>query len=101
AQRPDPRPDAPVKGSRSGPNPFLDRVPGNLQLLGLLALADEARDTAAPAIAALGRAGVAVRMITGDHPTTAATVAAELGILNGGGVLTGAQLDGLTDDALA
>jgi cation-transporting ATPase I len=97
AQRAGPRPDPPVNGSRSPP----DLVPRDLQLLGLLALADEARDTAAPAIAALGKAGVAVRMITGDHPTTAATVAAELGILNGGTVLTGAQLDGLSEGELA
>jgi cation-transporting ATPase I len=101
AERADPRPDAPADGSRSASDPVLDPVPGNLRLLGFLALADEARETAAPAISALGRAGVAVRMITGDHPTTAATVAAELGILNGGAVLTGAQLDELTDDELA
>jgi cation-transporting ATPase I len=101
AERADARPDAPVNGSRSAPDHLPDLVPRDLRLLGLLALADEARDTAAPAIAALGRAGVAVRMITGDHPTTAAAVATELGILNGGAVLTGAQLDGLTEDELA
>jgi cation-transporting ATPase I len=101
AQRTEPRPDVPLNGSRSAPDPVAGLVPRDLQLLGLFALADEARETAAPAIAALGRAGVAVRMITGDHPTTAAAVATELGILNGGAVLTGAQLDGLTDDELA
>ncbi|HWD73177.1 MAG TPA: HAD-IC family P-type ATPase [Actinomycetota bacterium] len=100
AQRTDPRPGTPVNGRRAAPGRVADPVPGNLQLLGLLALADEARGTAAPAIAALGRAGVAVRMITGDHPTTATTVARELGILNGGSVITGDQLDALSDEAL-
>ena len=39
-------------------------------------------------------------MITGDHPSTAESIAVELGILDGGRVLTGAELDALDDDEL-
>jgi cation-transporting ATPase I len=43
---------------------------------------------------------VQVTIITGDHPSTAQAIAVELGLLNGGRVLTGADLDHLTDDEL-
>ncbi|MEW6470882.1 MAG: HAD-IC family P-type ATPase [Actinomycetota bacterium] len=46
-----------------------------------------------------GLVGIAVKMITGDHATTAAAIATELGIT--GEVVTGADLDALDDDALA
>jgi len=54
--------------------------PGSLHLIGLLALADPPRAEAAKAVAAFGRAGVRVVMITGDHPRTAAAIGAQLGI---------------------
>jgi cation-transporting P-type ATPase I len=70
----------------------------DLEFRGLLALADPVRRTAAQALAEIQRAGVAVAMITGDHPSTAQAVASELRMLNGGRVLTDAQLD-VMDDA--
>ena len=72
----------------------------DLELRGLLALADPVRPTAAQALAEIQRAGVAVAMITGDHPSTAWSVAGELRMLNGGRVLTGAQLDQMDDAEL-
>jgi cation-transporting ATPase I len=72
-----------------------------LEFLGLLALADAARPAALEAVRKLRLAGVKVIMITGDHPSTAEAVAAELEILNGGEVLTGPQLDALDDRQLA
>jgi cation-transporting ATPase I len=72
----------------------------DFELLGFVALADLVRSTAADAVRALRRAGVEVAMITGDHPSTAEAIAAELGILNGGSVLTGPDLDALDDAAL-
>ena len=39
-------------------------------------------------------------MITGDHPKTAAVIAAELGIAADGRAITGAELQKLSDDAL-
>jgi cation-transporting ATPase I len=72
-----------------------------LNLLGLVCIADPVRPTAAEAVTRLRRAGVDVMMITGDHPTTAEAIAAELKLLNGGRIMTGAELDALADDALA
>ncbi|HEU5159255.1 MAG TPA: heavy metal translocating P-type ATPase [Streptosporangiaceae bacterium] len=47
---------------------------------GLIALADAARPTAAPAVAALTNAGVEVIMLTGDNEATARRIAGRLGI---------------------
>ena len=46
-----------------------------------LGLKDPLRPGAAAAVATCQRAGIVVRMVTGDHPTTAAAVAREAGIL--------------------
>ena len=76
-----------------------DRVE-RLEFLGLLGLADQVRPTAAEAVSTLRRAGVSVVMLTGDHPTTAASIGTELGIVNGQRVVTGAQIDQLDDHQL-
>ncbi|WP_280430130.1 cation-translocating P-type ATPase [Nocardia brasiliensis] len=51
------------------------------RLLGLIALEDPPRPDIADAITACRRAGIKVAMITGDHPGTAAAIAAEVGLL--------------------
>ncbi|MFA9445475.1 HAD-IC family P-type ATPase [Egicoccus sp. AB-alg6-2] len=71
-----------------------------LCLVGLIALADPVRATAAAAVRGIAAAGVRTIMVTGDHPETALHIAAELG-LPGSEALTGADLDTLDDDALA
>ena len=76
-----------------------DRIE-RLCFAGLLALTDPVRDTAAEAVRGLREAGIDVMMLTGDHPSTAEAIAAELGLLNGGKVLTGAELDKLADPEL-
>ncbi len=76
-----------------------DEVDG-LTLLGFLALTDPVRPTASASIDALREAGVQIVMITGDHPSTAAAIARRLDLLDGGRVITGAELDALDDDAL-
>jgi cation-transporting P-type ATPase I len=76
-----------------------DRV-DRLCLIGFVSLSDPVRATAASAVAGLTAAGVRTVMITGDHPSTAEGIAAELGLLNGHRVLTGPELDAMDDDAL-
>ena len=68
-------------------------------LLGLVGLQDPPREEAIRAIAACHSAGIAVKMITGDHVATATAIAARLGLV-GTRALTGAQLDELDDPAL-
>ncbi len=53
----------------------------NLQLLGLVGIADPPRTEAIEAVRAARAAGIRTVMITGDHPTTAQAIARELGIL--------------------
>ena len=76
-----------------------DRIE-RLRFTGLLALTDPVRDTAAAAIRGLRAAHVGVMMLTGDHPSTAEAIAAELDLLDGGRVVTGPELDALTDREL-
>jgi cation-transporting ATPase I len=71
-----------------------------LELQGFVGLADPARETAASAIDTLRQAGVEVVMATGDHPSTAAAIAAELGIGDGRQGLTADDLDGAHGPAL-
>jgi Ca2+-transporting ATPase len=70
-----------------------------LTLVSVVGLADPPRPQARDAIALCRRAGVDVKMITGDHADTAAAIAAELGIT--GDIVTGADLDTMTSQQLA
>ena len=67
--------------------------------VGLLGLQDPLRADAPEAIALCHAAGIRVVMITGDHALTAQAIAGELG-LPSGQVLTGSELDALSDQAL-
>ncbi|GAA1896154.1 cation-translocating P-type ATPase [Actinomadura bangladeshensis] len=67
----------------------------DLTLLGFVGIADPPRPSAEEAVQRLHGAGVRVTMITGDHPDTAAAVAAELGIPDADRVVTGAELDAM------
>jgi cation-transporting P-type ATPase I len=88
--------EAPARGSGLGDGTDIS----GLELLGFVCLADLARPEAATAVRDLQAAGVNVAMITGDHPSTAEAIAAELGLLGEGRTLTGADLDQLDDDEL-
>ncbi len=72
----------------------------DLELAGFLTFLDPPKPDAAAAIARLHELQVEVKVITGDNDRVAAKVCADLG-LPVRGVLTGAQLDTLDDDALA
>jgi len=64
----------------------------NFEFLGLIGLADPLRAEIPAAVEECRQAGIRVVMITGDHPRTAQAIAARAGI-DGGGILTGAQLE--------
>lgn len=83
----------------------LDRgLPDDMTFVGLQAMADPLRAESVLAVAACRRAGISVKMITGDHPRTAAAIAREAGIGCSDDplppVVTGAQLTITPDDDL-
>ena len=63
----------------------------NLQLLGLVALADPVRESVRDAVLRCRAAGIRFVMITGDHPATARAIASEAG-LDTHGIVTGDEL---------
>ena len=74
----------------------------DLIFVGTAGIIDPPREEAGVAIREAQRAGIRVIMITGDHPRTAARIAAELGIVEEeGAVLTGLELDRLDEAAFA
>ncbi|MBM4134324.1 MAG: cation-translocating P-type ATPase [Nitrospira sp.] len=72
----------------------------DLTFLGLAAMKDPLRPEALAAVTACRRAGIRTVMITGDHQETAAAIAGELGLLDGGTTISGADLDRLSDEEL-
>nr|WP_245292123.1 cation-translocating P-type ATPase [Methylobacterium tarhaniae] len=85
------------EGSRIAPE---DGVEQDLVFLGLIGMRDPPRSEAREAVARARAAGIRSVMITGDHPNTAAAVAAELGIAADGAVLTGDRIDALAPEEL-
>jgi calcium-translocating P-type ATPase len=68
-----------------------------LDLLGFAAIIDPLRTEAVAAIGECRNAGISVRMVTGDHPATAAAIARQLGIATGpDDVATGAEIDAVS-----
>lgn len=82
-------------------DPTTDNVEQDLIFAGLVGMIDPERPEAKAAVAEAHSAGIRTVMITGDHQVTAQAIAERLGILKPGQderVLTGAQLDELSDD---
>src|SRR4029453_12318929 len=69
--------------------------------LGLIGMIDPPREEAKDAVARAKGAGIRPMMITGDHPKTAAVIAAELGIVANGRVVTGAELEQMPEETRA
>jgi P-type Ca2+ transporter type 2C len=72
-----------------------------LIFLGLIGMIDPPRPEAKAAVARARGAGIRPIMITGDHPKTAAVIAAELGISRDGRALTGLELEKMSESELA
>lgn len=69
--------------------------------VGLVGLQDPVRETVPAAIAECRAAGIRVVMITGDYPATAISIAHEIGLAPQSRVITGPEMDTLSDEALA
>ena len=75
----------------------LETAESGMTLLGLVAMMDPPRPEARDAVETCEKAGIRAVMITGDHPLTATTIARELRLLDTRRVVTGRDLDGMSD----
>ena len=83
------------------PATFTEDAEHDLVHLGVVAIIDPPRPEAVKAIAEAHRAGIRTVMITGDHPVTAARIAADLGITEGASqALTGREIESMDDEEL-
>ncbi|MDR3240336.1 MAG: HAD-IC family P-type ATPase, partial [Clostridiales bacterium] len=78
-----------------------DQQEQDLVFAGLLGMIDPPREEAKAAIETCKRAGIQVKMITGDHKTTAMAIARQLMILeDGGSAIDGREIDALNEEEL-
>ncbi len=78
-----------------------ETVERDLVFVGLAGMIDPARVEVAPAIAKARGAGIRTAMVTGDYPDTARAIASQIGLLRPGSeVITGAQIEAMSDDDL-
>ena len=86
---------------RSVETPTADAsIENDLIFVGLYGLIDPPRAEVKDAVQTCRSAGIRPIMITGDHPLTARQIATELGITNNGRVLTGQEVERLSDAEL-
>ncbi|HEY5270679.1 MAG TPA: cation-translocating P-type ATPase [Anaerolineales bacterium] len=79
----------------------VDELEKDLVFVGLVGMIDPPREEVKHAIENAGHAGIRTVMITGDYPNTARAIAESIGLLRPGHkVLTGADLDQMSDDIL-
>lgn len=77
----------------------IQNLPKNLKMIGLVGLIDPPRPEAIFAIGECKKAGIRVKMITGDHATTASSIAKQLGI-EATFSLTGQEIESMTEAEL-
>ncbi|WP_349369606.1 HAD-IC family P-type ATPase [Salinarimonas sp.] len=75
-------------------------VAGGFTLLGFQGMIDPPRPEARDAVAACKQAGMAVKMITGDHGATAAAIGRSLGLAAPEGAVPGSRLEDLSDEEM-
>ena len=81
----------------SKPNAALETAERDMTFLGFVGMIDPPRLEAKDAVQTCESAGIKAVMITGDHPITAQAIARELGILKTGRVVTGDELEAMSD----
>ena len=72
----------------------------DLTLLGVVGMIDPPREDAILAVQRCQSAGIRVKMITGDHAVTAIAIGTQMGIGDGGNVLTGSEIEIMDDEQL-
>lgn len=72
-----------------------------INFLGLAAIIDPPRPEVIEAITNMRQAGIHVKMITGDSPDTAKAIGQQLGLAENIQVITGSEVENLSDDQLA
>src|SRR5262249_9474487 len=87
-----------AKNEVTGAEDAKDEIERDLVFLGLVGMIDPPREEGRDAVDRARAAGIRTIMITGDHPKTAASIARELGILTNNRILTGVELEALTDE---
>jgi P-type Ca2+ transporter type 2C len=92
--------ELPIRAGRANYTP--ESIERDLTFLGLAAMMDPPRPEVADAIKKFHDAGIRMAMITGDYGLTAESVARRIGLLNTPvpPIMTGAELDALTEDDL-
>ena len=70
----------------------------NLTFTGILGLMDPPKKDVKKSVKECIDAGIDIVMITGDHEKTACAIARDIGILTTGQVITGTQMDSLSDE---
>jgi len=77
-----------------------ENVEHDLTFLGLAGMIDPAREEVAEAIDECRTAGIEVKMVTGDNPTTAKAIAEDIGLAKDPLVLTGQEIEEMTEEEL-
>jgi Ca2+-transporting ATPase len=77
-----------------------EKVERELTFVGIAGMIDPPRPEVKKAIERCKKAGIKVVMVTGDHKLTAEAIAKDIGLLGEGKVVTGIELDGMSDEQL-
>ena len=77
-----------------------DDVADDVEILGIIGFIDPPRPETATAIIQCRTAGIAVKMITGDHVATALAIARQLNLADDPQAITGAEIEALSDAEL-
>ncbi|MCP5303458.1 MAG: HAD-IC family P-type ATPase [Pseudomonadales bacterium] len=79
----------------------LPRLPNDLIPLGIVSFSDVLRDEARETLSSFARAGIQLKVISGDNPHTVAALAKQAGLPGDLKVLSGTEIDQLSDGELA
>ncbi|ATN37422.1 carbonate dehydratase (plasmid) [Rhizobium sp. ACO-34A] len=77
-----------------------ETLAGGIEFLGIVGFIDPPRPEVIDAVAQCRSAGIAIKMITGDHAATALAIARQLDLAENPEVITGAEVEAASDDEL-